>query len=403
MMPTIRQLGATCLFTLICTSVFGQAQLQGLVIPDVPGNFSSMEELPAAQAVVEGLTAAIDTPSKPAAELVTERYPDGKIKVEREVIQDDEQNYIQHGSYKTYDTQGRVVIHGHYKHNEMDGLWTRIYYTRETALLNKAPFNQGQLPLVSQAHFHSGQLHGKWVIYDQLKRKLSEWEFNDGKRHGLSSWWYANGMDMRKISYRDGTIHGELSEWDRNSKKVTAHIYQDGRRLETKTEYYANRAKKAEGPVLYPKLVLETPDDWQECTLATYSQSGEAEKHGVWQSWHSNGQRHLQGQYAHDIPAGSFTWWHANGQKSLAAEFRDGKRHGTWTWWHPNGLKSIQGDYANDTPVSNWLWWNEAGKVVQRADQDDPEQRQILAMPSRSEDTESVPKSSRMIRGTIAK
>lgn len=368
---------------LFCTMTQAQeVQLEGIVIPELAADSGPIEELPpAAQAVVDGLSSIIDSDSVIQPEKVTERYENRKIKTEREVVQDAEQNYINHGKYKTYDPRGNVIVEGRYKYNEMDGVWTRIYYTRENELLNKAPFNQGQLPLVSQANFEDGKLNGKWVIYDALKRRLCEWEFTDGKRNGQSTWWYTNGLKMREISYRNGTIDGELNEWNRNSKQVTRDVYKDGSHLNAKTEYYPNRTKKAEGTVLYPKLVLETPDNWLECTLAAYSQSGEPVKQGVWTTWYTNGQKEREGRYENDEPSGELIWWHDNGQKSLVANYRDGKRHGTWTWWHDNGLKSIQGEYAYDKPVSNWLWWKETGKVAQRADFDDPNQRNVLAMP----------------------
>ena len=359
------------------------------------------QPLTSAKEVVDGLTNAIEDTSADKPEIVRERYDNRKVKVEREVVQDKEQNYINHGKYKTFDPSGKTIVEGRYKYGEMDGVWTRLYYTRDSELLNKAPFNQGQLPLVSQANFVEGKLHGKWVIFDAHKRRLCEWEFTDGKRDGVSTWWYASGMKMREIGYKDGVIDGELNEWDRSSQQVTNDTYVDGSRVATKTETFANRTKRAEGTVLYPKLVLEGPDNWLECRLATYSQDGQPVKHGVWTSWYANGQKKLEGQYEKDVPTGKFTWWHENGQKSLQAHYRDGKKHGSWIWWHDNGLKSIQGEYAGDTPINNWLWWKESGKVAQRADFNDPKQRHILAMPDKSDVT--VPSATRARPVTIIK
>lgn len=412
-----RIITATTLIPIFASCVFAQVKFEGIVtepprIQD-PAAFTQgvvteaarpaiPEQLPpSAQAVVDGLTDAIEDTSVPSSEVVTERYENRKVKTEREVVQDQDQNYINHGKWKTYDRKGNVIIEGRYKYAEMDGVWTRLYYTRETELLNKAPFNQGQLPLVSQANFKDGKVHGKWVIFDSMKRRLCEWEFTDGKRDGRSTWWYSSGLKMREITYKDGTIDGELNEWDRNGKQVTKDLYVNGSRLATKTENFANRTKRAEGTVLYPKLVLDAPDNWLDCTLATYTQEGEPVKHGVWTSWFQNGQKKLEGRYEQDVPTGQFTWWHENGQRSLVANYREGKKNGNWTWWHENGLKSIQGVYANDSPVSNWLWWQESGKVAQRADFNDPKQRHILAMPSK--DGQNVPSAGRVRPVTIIK
>lgn len=416
---------ASLLSLAFCFHAAAQVQLEGIVIEDpVAGPIiqdpinqsafdqaptiadSTVEELPpATQAIMDGLTDAINSAGTvaPVPELVTERYDNRKVKTEREVIQDQEQNYINHGKWKTYDQKGNAIVEGRYKYAEMDGVWTRVYYQRDNELLNKAPFNQGQLPLVSQANFKDGKLHGKWVIYDAQKRRLCEWEFTNGKRDGRSTWWYASGPKMREINYRSGTIDGQLNEWDRNGRQVTKHIYDEGSRIASKTEHFPNRAKRAEGTVRYPKLVLDTPDNWLDCTLATYTQEGEPVKHGRWVSWFANGQTKLEGEYNNDVPVGKFTWWHDNGQRSLVAEYRNGKKHGVWTWWHPSGLKSIQGEYDGNSPVSKWIWWETSGKVAQKADFNDPAQRQKLAIPQQDNEftTITTPTTSRVRPRTL--
>lgn len=385
----LERISAITVLLVLAVTAQAQVEVNEVLLREPIG---ATEELPLeAQAVVDSLSESIasveaDGAEEAEVEIVRERYDNRRVSIEREVVQDQEQNYVNHGKWKKWDPQGNVLVEGRYNLNERDGVWTRVFHTREVKLLSIAPFNQGQLPLVSQANFKDGQLDGKWVVYDANKRKLCEWEFSEGKRHGKSTWWYISGVKMREISYSNGTIHGELNEWDRTSKQVTEDIYVEGRRLAKKVENYGDNTKKAEGSVLYPKLVLDKPDDWFTCTLATYTQEGEPVKHGTWTSWYQNGQRKLEGIYDNDVPTGEFVWWHSNGQKSLVATYRDGKKHGLWTWWHPNGLKSIQGEYVHDTPTSDWLWWKDSGKVAQRADFSDPnQQQQIIAMPSSGE------------------
>ena len=358
-----------------CAAVHAQAKLQGIVIEDpIAGPLiqepisNSIEELPPSTSVIADGLLPTEQLQTEGAELVTERYDNRKVKIEREVIQDEDQNFINHGKWKQYDRKGNVIVEGRYRHSEMDGVWTRLYFRRDVALLNKAPFNQGQLPLISQANFKYGKLHGKWIIYDAHKQKLCEWEFTNGKRNGRSTWWFVNGLKMREIDYRDGIIDGELNQWDRTGRQVTKDRYEDGSRIAKKTDYYPDRAKRAEGTVKYPKLRLETADNWMECSLATYSREGNPVKHGPWVSWYPNGQKKLEGNYEDDAPSGSFTQWHDNGQRSMSAKYVDGIKQGLWTWWHPSGLKSIQGKYVNDQPVEKWLWWEESGKVAYRTD-----------------------------------
>ena len=364
---------------IICVAFSAKGQDATLFLDDL-----GLEELPAAdESEVEPLPNPSQT-ADPEPETIRERYDNRRVKIERDVVQDEDQNYINHGKWKMWDNQGNLVMEGRYSYNQREGVWKRIYRRRDAKLLSIPPFNQAQLPIVSQANFKDGEIDGKWIIYDANNKTLSDWEFTDGRRDGRSTWFYVTGRKMREISYTDGSIDGQLNEWDRNGQQVTRDHYDDGRRLAKKTEYYRDRSKKSEGSVLYPRLVLDKADDWEECTLATYTQEGKPEKHGGWISWYANGQRKLEGQYQHDTPTGQFVWWHQNGQKWLQASYDMGKKHGQWTWWHSNGQKSIQGEYLGDDPTSKWLWWEQSGKVAQRADFSDPNQQQILAMPPNS-------------------
>jgi antitoxin component YwqK of YwqJK toxin-antitoxin module len=324
-------------------------------------------------------------------EVVRERFPNGRLHVERQVVQDAEQNYINHGPWRMWDEQGRALAEGIYRYNEREGVWTRIYRARDVKMLTLPPFQQSQPPFISQATFHNGQLDGVWVIFDAGKHKLCEWEFRAGRRHGKSVWWYPDGRKMREINYADGTIDGQLLEWDATGKQVTSDYFKEGRRLAKKTEYYRNRQKRAEGSIIYPQLVLELADDWWSGTLATYRREGQAEKHGTWVTWHANGQKSLQGQFTNGLPDGDFVWWHENGQRSLQASYSQGKKDGVWTWWHPNGQKSIQGEYANSAPASSWTWWQEDGRVAKRSNFTGTEEGEMIAMPDVSEGELNAP------------
>jgi antitoxin component YwqK of YwqJK toxin-antitoxin module len=207
-----------------------------------------------------------------------------------------------------------------------------------------------------------------WRLVDAQERKVCEWEFLDGRRHGKSAWWYPNGQPLREIHYEDGVIQGEILEWDAEGHIVTQDRFNDGRRLVERVETYPSGQKESSGTMLYPKLTLKEPDDWWECRLAQYEQQGKPQKHGQWTVWYENGQQKLVGNYEFDQPVNKFVWWHPNGQKALEGEYQGGKKSGIWTWWHDNGLKSIQGEYIDGHPLGSWTWWNDAGKVAQRAD-----------------------------------
>ena len=43
-------------------------------------------------------------------ETITEKYPNRKVKIERQVVQDDERNYVNHGPWKMWDPNGKGFV-----------------------------------------------------------------------------------------------------------------------------------------------------------------------------------------------------------------------------------------------------------------------------------------------------
>jgi antitoxin component YwqK of YwqJK toxin-antitoxin module len=268
-----------------------------------------------------------------------------------------------------WDTGGRLMAQGEYRNNQRTGIWLRWYRNvAEAPLLTKMPYPQFTGPFVSQATFNHDKLDGTWTIYDGKLRKISQWRFVDGKRTGNSLWWYPDGRKMRDVEYFDGELDGTALEWSSEGKLIASDTYQSGRRLGRKTTQYPGGGKKSQGVYLFAKESEQTPDDWWNCKTLVTASAGHDEKHGAWSSWHSNGQRQLQGAYEHDLKVGPFTWWHSNGQKALEGRFEHGKQAGRWIWWYANGQKSIQGEYANGNPTGHWTWWKQDGRVVESAD-----------------------------------
>jgi antitoxin component YwqK of YwqJK toxin-antitoxin module len=322
-------------------------------------------------------------------ETIRERYPDGRVRIERGVTQDDNENYVNHGPWRMWDEAGNLVVEGNYQLGKRDGKWSRWYQAEEAELFQGPPFSLFTAPFLSSAEFTDDELEGHWVITDQNEMKICDWAFESGRRQGESTWYYHTGRKMRVIQYRDGQISGELIEWDASGEQVTRVQYQDGRRLEKTTELYADGQKKVEGTVLQARLVMKEPDDWWNAKLATYTRQGKDQKHGEWSAWYPNGQMKFTGEYAYDEPSGEFTWWHENGQRSLQAFYRDGQKTGAWTWWHPNGQKSIQGEYLVDSPTGRWVWWHDTGKVAQRIDFSQAAETMVTGPPGLSE-SESI-------------
>ena len=132
-------------------------------------------------------------------EIIRERFPNGSVRIEREVTQDAEGNYVNHGAWRQWDLQGAMVAEGQYHFGQRTGVWNRWYRGPEVELLKTIPYNQYHGVMISQATFDLGKMNGKWTIYDSHQHKISEWEFVDGQRNGTFSWWYPNGQKYARV------------------------------------------------------------------------------------------------------------------------------------------------------------------------------------------------------------
>src|SRR5262245_30634896 len=78
-----------------------------------------------------------------SVEVIKERFPGGAVKIEREVTQDAQGNYINHGTWKMWDQKGNVVAQGQYDRGNRTGEWIRWYRSvTEAELLSKPPYQQ---------------------------------------------------------------------------------------------------------------------------------------------------------------------------------------------------------------------------------------------------------------------
>ncbi|HZZ72857.1 MAG TPA: hypothetical protein VFE24_11430 [Pirellulales bacterium] len=316
--------------------------------------------------IIEHHEVAKDAP----IEVIQERYPNRAVKVERQVTQDTDGNYINHGSWTMWDDKGRMVATGEFRNGVRHGAWSRWYGASEGEMFNAPLYKLFQAPFMAEANFVDGKLHGTWVVYDSKKRKCSEWNFENGERQGKSVTYFPSGNKMTEVEYKDGQINGDTLEWNAEGKQVAKETYMDGRRLAAKVDYYSPGVKRFEGVYLYARQINSTNYDWWngKISVTAAGKEGIDQRHGMWTSWYRNGQKQLEGRYVEDAPVGKFHWWHPNGQKAIEGEYINGKQTSKWTWWHINGQKNIEGEYTNGNPSSKWTWWREDGHVTKVAD-----------------------------------
>ncbi|MEX2315804.1 MAG: hypothetical protein WD669_01540 [Pirellulales bacterium] len=323
-------------------------------------------------------------------EIVTERYPDGKPRIERQVALDTQGNYVNHGTWKMYAADGTALAEGQYDMGKRVGTWTRWLARKDSRVLNTVPFNQFKAPFVSQVTFVNDQMEGQWLIVDADQRQCLQISISGGKRNGQAITWQANGRILQQANYENGIPVGEVLEVATRTAatrtngqpaekspavgemKVVA-TYVEGRKVTTKTANYPNRKKQSEELFLAAPSIQQSQDDFWNLTLAEYRSEGQDLRHGASKSWFENGKPRHEGNYDRDKKDGMFTYWHSNGQMAATGEYKNDKPIGSWVWWHENGLKAAFGEYREGYLYGQWRWWGEDGQLAKQKTYDGTE------------------------------
>jgi antitoxin component YwqK of YwqJK toxin-antitoxin module len=346
---------------------------RGQTDADVQG---TMAEAPAPPAKdVSPAVAPASTPVPSAAsgtdmETVTERYPNGKTKIECQVAKDAAGNYVKQGTYTEYALDGTVKKTGVFQDGKPQGKWAQSFAKDDGHLFSVGHESEFLGPFTSEATFVDGRLNGTWTIKDCNGQKIVEWNFDQGVRDGKWSWWYPNGDKRLEATFKSGNLDGEVLEWSQDGQLTNKTNYVDGRQLVNTVEWYTLGQKHFEGCYLHVPKMAEPTYDWWKGTITTVAAApaGENQKHGDWIEWYRGGNKKTEGQYDHNIAVGKFTWWYENGQKRAEVEYQMGVLNGTRTTWHTNGLKESQAAYRNGELVDKWMHWDADGKLVEMRD-----------------------------------
>jgi antitoxin component YwqK of YwqJK toxin-antitoxin module len=319
----------------------------------------------------KAITPATDKP-QPAVEVIRERFADGKVKIEREVTMDANGNYVNHGSWQMWDEAGKLIAEGRYDMGRRTGQWSRWCDRGAAPQLANPPFDEFDAPFVSRATLAAGELDGEWIISDAQGRKCSSVAFHCGRRNGKATLWQPDGQVYREAAFRNGVAVGEVRECNADGRLNTIATYVDGHQLVNKvTNFPGTDKKKSEAGYLTAAVNEVSPDDFWHLTFAAYAIRGEAQSHGLWRTWHANGQLESEGTYQFGQENGKFTWWHSNGQQAVEGQFVDGQEDGAWVWWHTNGQKAAQGNYHYGKLIGPWHGWADDGHLVQRTEYGD--------------------------------
>ena len=81
----------------------------------------------------------------------------------------------------------------------------------------------------------------------------------------------------------------------------------------------------------------------KENLINLYDEKGN--RHGLWESYHYNGQLHFKGNYVHGKAHGYWESYWDNGQLNLKGNYVNGTAHGYWEWYYDNGKLHYKGFY----------------------------------------------------------
>jgi antitoxin component YwqK of YwqJK toxin-antitoxin module len=316
------------------------------------------------------------TDSSGEIEVVRERYPDGNVRIERQVTQDENGNYVNHGAWKMLTPSGEVSAEGQYNMGQRVGLWTRWHGRNDSPLFNEFPFNRFQSPYMSQVNFTDGAMDGDWLITDANEKKVMQISLKAGQRNGPAITWLPTGKTYRQATYDQGVPVGDVLEANSKTGELTrVDSYVDGRKAITKTSYHASnrQKKKTETMYLAATTVQQSPDEYWNFRLAKYTSEGKDLKHGPSKAWFSTGKPQMEGFYQNGKRHGTFTYWHENGQMAATGEYNEDRAEGIWVWWHENGQKSAIGKYQDGALIGEWRWWNTDGRLTKQHEYDGTE------------------------------
>jgi antitoxin component YwqK of YwqJK toxin-antitoxin module len=299
-------------------------------------------------------------------ETIRDRYPDGKVQIERQVVINADGDYVNHGVWTLLDPKGGVLAEGRFDAGNRIGPWSRSFTSREASALSELPFKQFKPPFLSQVNFVDNEMEGEWIITDSTHRKCMQASLKAGKRDGSFTLWLPTGGVYRQATYKEGKLVGDVHEADSKTGALTrTATYLDGRKLSAKTEKTRDGKRiKSEEQILEAPLVQRTPDDFWTLALAEYAPEGESVLHGPSKLWFDNGKVEQQGFYELGKKSGPFTFYHESGQVAATGDYKDDLPNDIWVWWHPNGQRATVGYYRDGALVGQWRWWAEDGTLT---------------------------------------
>jgi len=298
---------------------------------------------------------------------------------------------------------GQYKVKGEFTEGLKDGKWTNwgkngIKKTEETFRLGdiqaKTIFSSEHYQKLEKIIYTDDReiSKTKWRYYPN-KQLSEEFQYKNGKLHGLGRNWYENGQKMALLTFVNGLKNGSITLWYENGQISEMGNYINNNLNGIKTKWSENgqlvgKYKYVNSELIFSTVYIYYPngqlkqmygkqeddsDEWKyvaklDGNWTHWYENGQKkqEQHyddgvlnGSIKSWHENGQLECEGNNKNGNNHGKMMCWHDNGLLSAEVSFKDGKNEGKMSFFYPSGALKMEGDYINNSAVVTM--WHENG------------------------------------------
>lgn len=273
-----------------------------------------------------------------SAQQKTEYYPDNKIKWTCKY-----KKGVRHGLYQEFWRSAKIKEVGLYEKGQRTGLWKTYYdngklewagnYEQGLKEGKWIKLNYSNTDTSAICYFSKDTLNGPYISYVANGKIESNFNYLNGKQHGLQICYHKNGNISYQATFENGyerdTIYhfhqnGQLSYFEPMVKSSwSEYWYKEGLIL----YYYESGTLKHEIPCKLNNHDGPTKSYYPEGELLSTGQYKYDDKYGVWTYYYPDGSVYMQGSYPDE--------------KSVIQDVRSGK----WIGYYPSGKLRWSGSF----------------------------------------------------------
>lgn len=143
---------------------------------------------------------------------------------------------------------GKLMYQGQFKDGKPVGEWTRFYeggqvkakinYTENSDSAFAQLFDEWGKKIAEGAYVNEKR-EGKWIFFSN-NVKISEEEFSEGRKHGISRTYYPTGEVLEESEWENGTREGNYRVFFKNGKPYMQCKFSNGKRNGLCLSYFQN-------------------------------------------------------------------------------------------------------------------------------------------------------------------